>query len=340
MSIKSVAKMAGVSIATVSRYFNKPDLLKKQTRDKVEKAIAALNYQPNTLAQNFRRGKSGLIVIVVYNIGNPLYENFTQAITPIAQSKGYDILIKETNRKNLDIKYYQDMLSSKQADGLIVMIDLPKLDGKTHFMLANLPIVFIKEERPANDDLPHYIGFDNYEAAETAAEHLINLGHKNIVCISSEENNTACLNRQSGFIFAIQKAKLLHERVITVRDNAEAIEEVVNSILQMEPKITAIFCTRDDLAIEVLSVLKQMNIEVPKRISVIGFNNIRYAAKTHPPLTTIEQPFAEITQQAIKVLCEKIENLPQTNDTEDIQNSTSTFNHRLIIRSSTASPLI
>ena len=142
MSIKKVAEIAGVSIATVSRFFSKPKLLKEDTYKKVERAVNAINYKPSTLAQNFRRGKSGLIVVVVYRIGNPIYENFTHAITATAQTRGYDVLIKESNQTPVTVKYYQDMLNSKQADGLIVMTDLPKTNHQSREILKNLPHTF------------------------------------------------------------------------------------------------------------------------------------------------------------------------------------------------------
>lgn len=336
MSIKAVAQMAGVSIATVSRYFNKPALLKKQTYDQVEKAIQTLNYQPNTLAQNFRRGKSGLIIVVVYNIGDPLYENLTQTINPIAESKGYDILIKETNQKNIAIKYYQDMLSGKQVDGLIVMVDLPQTDVLTQSLLNKLPIVFVKETRNIKNQDTYDVELDNFSAAETATQHLIDLKHTSIACLTADSHNIANTNRQKGYSKSLKEADIQNQYIFKLDENGESINHTVSRIIQNIPTITAIFCTQDDIAIKVLSILKQKNIEVPQQISVIGFNNIRYSANTYPPLTTIEQPFDEITQQSIKNLCDKVEKLNNPSPTHPVDTEKNTFKHRLILRSSTS----
>jgi LacI family repressor for deo operon, udp, cdd, tsx, nupC, and nupG len=337
MSIKKVAESAGVSIATISRYFSKPNLLKKETFEKVKKAVDAVNYKPNTLAQNFRRGKSGLIVVVVYNIGNPIYENFTHIITHIAQSKGYDVLIKESSKTHLTLKYYQDMLSSKQADGLIVMTDLPHTHHKTREALKNLPIVFIDGSNSTKDDSPlQYIGLDNYEAALDATNHLLALGHKHIICISPEELNNAYVQRIKGYTTAIDNMQLTTCNVLYTCQKPNNLENLLEHIISGSPPVTAIFCTDDDTAIDILPLLKNHGQKVPENISVVGFNNIRYAAKTSPPLTTVELPLANVAFQAIQLLCTKIDPSCQPNDDENDINTSP--QHQLILRASTSTP--
>ncbi|MFT5420628.1 MAG: LacI family repressor for deo operon, udp, cdd, tsx, nupC, and nupG [Candidatus Endobugula sp.] len=339
MSIKKVAKMAGVSIATVSRFFNNPSLVKHVTREKVERASKHLNYRPNTLAQNFRRGKTGIILLVVYSISDPLDENFSRTVTQIAQSKGYDVLIKETNHQTLNAEYYRDILNSKQADGLIVMIDLPRLDKTTQLALNQLPIIFIKGEAIATGLSKQYIGLDNYAAAQTATNHLIDLGHQTIACITTDINNTSSACRNAGFLLSMKKAKLASPQVISLSTNTRSMANTIKTLLLSSPKVTAIFCTSDDLAIDALSELKQQNIRIPDELSIIGFDNIRYAAKTSPALSTIELPLNDIAQQAIKTLFTIINDdnypiAPRTDSTE------VTFRHRIILRSSTAKPYI
>ena len=334
MSIKKVAAMAGVSIATVSRSFSHPELLKKETLEKVERARKKLQYHPNSLAQNFRRGKSSVIVVIIENIGDPIYESFTQTISRIAQSKGYDILIKETNFKTLGIKYYRDILSSKQADGLIVIVDPPKMNNKNQSLFDELPIIFISNNGESSGC--RQIGLDNYAAAQTATQHLIDLGHQSIACITLDTDNSACSNREEGFIQTITMANLPQPLVIRINKQHQFPDKAVTNILTQHPPITAIFCTDDDIAIDVLAILKQEGINVPEKMSVIGFNNIRYATKTCPPLTTIEYPLSDIAQCAIKNLCSLIDN----NFSVDIgeNNNNNLFFHQLIVRSSTTIP--
>jgi LacI family transcriptional regulator, repressor for deo operon, udp, cdd, tsx, nupC, and nupG len=340
MSIKKVAKMAGVSIATVSRYFNTPELLKKETQEKVRQVSQKLNYQPNTLAQNFRRGRSGIIVIVVYSIGDPLYENFTRIITEIAQSKSYDVLIKETNYKNLPAEYYRDLLNSKQADGLIVMIDAPTVSKDASFSLDQLPIVFIQGGRTPHPKSNQHIALDNYNAAQTATQHLIDLGHENIACIAPKDCNTTYSSRKAGFNVAISKAKLRKPLIISLSKDAIDMITVVERIRQVTPKITGIFCIDDDLAIDVLSAMRRLNLEVPKDFSVVGFNNIRYAANTHPPLTTVSHPIEIIAQHAIETLCAMIDPLKHPKNVTETHPNQTLFTHHLVIRSSTSIPSI
>jgi len=339
MSIKKVAKSAGVSIATVSRFFSKPNLLKKETYEKVKKAVDAVNYKPNTLAQNFRRGKSGLIIVVVYNIGNPVYENFTHIITRIAQTKGYDVLIKESSKTHFTVKYYQDMLNSKQADGLIVMTDLPHTHHKSKEALDSLPIVFIDGGNNTNDNsLPQYIGLDNYEASMSATNYLLSLGHKHIVCISPEELNNAYVQRIKGYTAAIERMQLKTSSVLYTRQKPNNLESLLEHVISVSPPFTAIFCTDDDIAIDIIPLLKSQGQKVPEHISVMGFNNIRYAAKTSPPLTTVELPLADVAFQAIQLLCTIIDPFCQPNDGDNTSIRNTPLKHQLILRATTSTP--
>ncbi|MGS2716749.1 LacI family DNA-binding transcriptional regulator [Eionea flava] len=338
MSIKKVAEIAGVSIATVSRYFSKPDLLKNDTYENVKRAVNQINYKPNTLAQNFRRGKSGLIVVVVDNIGNPIYENFTHIITHIAQSSGYDVFIKESSSTHLTIKYYQDMLDSKQADGIILMTDLPHIHQASRSIIDELPIIFIDSSNSTIPDTPYsHINLDNYQAAQSATQHLLTLGHENITCVTPEDVNSTYIHRVGGYKAAIESAGLKTQQVLYACQSPSNIEKLVERVLYASPAVTALFCTDDDIAIDILPLLKQQGRIVPDDISVIGFNNIRYSARTSPPLSTVELPLADIATQAIQQLCAKIDTSYQsTND--DYSEISSPLKHQLILRESTASP--
>ena len=307
MSIKKVAEIAGVSIATVSRFFSKPNLLKQATYERVKNAVDAVNYKPNTLAQNFRRGKSGLIIVVVYRIGNPIYENFTHAITTTAQAKGYDVLIKESSQAPVTVKYYQDMLNSKQADGLIVMTDMPQTNQKTQEILQQLPIVFIEGANHKDLSSTQYLGLDNYRAALKATNHLISLGHQHIVCISPEAINTAYMQRIKGYSDAIKQANFKTEKVLYACQQPCNLPILLEQVLSTHPATTAIFCVDDDIAIDIMPLCKAAGHKVPNNISIMGFNNIRYASKTSPPLSTVELPLADIAHHAIQLLCNKID---------------------------------
>lgn len=337
MSIKKVAEISGVSIATVSRYFSKPNLLKQETLEKVKAAVDSINYQPNTLAQNFRRGRSGRIVVVVYNIGNPIYENFTHVITRIAQSKGYDVLIKEAIQTPLGIKYYQDMLRSKQADGLIVMTDLPQTDDESKAVLKNLPIVFIESSCENNLEPNQYIGLANFQAASNAINHLLELGHRSIACISPTTMNTAYKQRIKGYTDTMEKAGLNHKHVFYTSQSTCHLSTLVEQLININPYITAIFCIDDDIAIDILPLIKLHGIQVPENMSIIGFNNIRYASKTTPPLTTVELPLLDIASHAIQLLCQKMTH-PLNTSNAHIEAGSFNPQHQLILRSSTAEP--
>ena len=336
MSIKKVAELAGVSIATVSRSFSHPELLKKETLEKVEQARKALQYHPNSLAQNFRRGKSNIIVVIIDNIGDPIYERFTQTISQIATPKGYDVLIKETHHQALNTRYYRDILNSKQADGLIVMIDPPEMNSKTQALFDELPIVFVRNDIESKTD--RHIGLNNFEAAKSATEHLIELGHKAIAYITLDIDNIAYIHRERGFIEAVAHSGIKSPHITRLSDRCDINSaNLLDELLTTAP--TAIFCANDDIAIDVLAYLRTQNIDVPQEISIIGFNNNRYSTKTSPPLTTVEFPLDNIAQYAIENLCAIIENNSPPLTLDDNVINTERFDHRLVIRSSTSSAI-
>ena len=120
-SIKDVAEIAGVSIATVSRYLSDPESIRKGNRERVASAIAQVDYAPNALAQNFRRGKTGIIMVVLPSVGDPFFSEVMRGIDAVASERHYSILIRETAMNTLSLDEYSDIVLSKQADGIILL---------------------------------------------------------------------------------------------------------------------------------------------------------------------------------------------------------------------------
>ncbi|NQZ09997.1 MAG: LacI family DNA-binding transcriptional regulator, partial [Algicola sp.] len=185
--IKDIAKRAGVSTATVSRTLRNPQLVSENTREKVMEAVKACNYRPNQMGINLRTKRSGNIVAIIPDITNPFNAGVIKAIERVAQSKGYSVLLGDTQGDDARVSHYAGMVASRQADGIILFsqfmpFDLDKADTEH----KNLPPLVNSCEDTGFKGI-NRVMIDNKAAAITAVQHLIELGHTRIGCITGHE---------------------------------------------------------------------------------------------------------------------------------------------------------
>ncbi len=333
-SIKEVAKRAGVSTATVSRFFNTPEQLRESTQEKVKQAIEQTGYSVNALARNFRRGKTNLIIVVLPALGVPYFASVMRGIESVAKAKGYSIMIKDTQFNTVPFNQVSDMFFSRQADGIILLgsispyQDVVSRNGHTN----SLPPLVVSCENASPDlaGLPS-VRIDGIKAAFDATNYLISLGHRKIAFISGSLSQAVSGEREAGYSKAMKQAKLaIHEDLIT--DGHLTIEDgrrITRRLLNQPSRPTALLCANDEMALGAMHEIKLAGLSVPGDISVIGFDDIRYAEISDPPLTTIAQPGEEIGEKSMYKLCNII-------DGQAIDNKTDVVEHQLIIRSSTA----
>jgi len=331
-SIKDVAQMANVSIATVSRYVNNPEQVKEATRNKVQAAISESGYAPNTLARNFRRGKSGIIFVVLPSIGDPFFEGVMKGIQCIAEEQHYSIFIRETQFDTLTADDYSNMIFSKQADGIILLASICPITP-TNLSDVNRkrqPIIISCES--VTPELSHFpsVRIDNMSASMEATDYLIGLGHKNIAFIYGTHTSTLTQDREHGYQRAMKAAKLpiaegwVLEGALTIDGARIATRKLLNH----PERPTAIFCANDEMAMGALYEIKSAKLRIPEDISVLGFDDIRYAEILDPPLTTIAQPTEEIGRRTMQRLISAIEG-------QDIGVEAEIVPHKLLVRSST-----
>ncbi|GLS26780.1 LacI family DNA-binding transcriptional regulator [Marinibactrum halimedae] len=335
VSIKEVAQLAGVSTATVSRFINNPDQVKQHTRERVQKAISETGYAPNTLARNFRRGKTHIVVVVLPSVGDPFFEGIMEGIWRVAREQGYSILVRETLFNTVDFDEFTHMIFSKQADGIILLASpSPFREGVSIDDERKQPPIILSCENvtPELKNFPS-VRIDNVAAATEATTYLISLGHKRIAFMFGKSSSTLTADRETGYRKAMKKAKLpiddtwVSEGGLTLEGARRAVRKLINS----SAPPTAIFCANDEMAIGAIHEIKAAGLSVPEDISVVGFDDIRYAEVVDPPLTTIAQPAEEIGERTMYRLCKAI-------DGSDIGLGAETVPHKLIVRRSTAKP--
>jgi len=334
VSIKDVARLAGVSIATVSRCVNDPDKVTEKTRLKVQSAIRETGYSPNTLAQSFRRGRTNLVMVVLPSVGDPFFAAVMRGIRVAARAKGYSVVIDETQLNTMTSDEIGAMLVSRQTDGIILLASLSPFG--TDILSTNshrrLPIVIGCETiAPELADLPS-VHIDNVAAAKEATNYLIAKGHKKIAMVYGQQTSLLTKDRELGYREAMKNASLLidDDWVVEGRLTIAGARNATRGLLSLANRPTAIFCATDEMAIGCLHAVKTAGLSVPDDISIMGFDDIRYAEVTDPPLTTISQPGEEIGERVMYRLCRSIEEGSTGNNKPEI------VSHRLVIRQSVA----
>ena len=332
-TIIEVARLAGVSTATVSRCLNAPDKVGKKTLARVRKVIEEINFSPNTLAQSFRRGKTNIILVVVHEVGSWLFSDILDGIRSVIGGR-YSIILMEARFGLVETNNFVDMLVAKQVEGVILLCSPLPFSRKLFEVNKARPLPIVIGLEPLDSELNKLpsVHIDNYQAGHEGADYLIGLGHRNIVFVSGPKDSLVTKDREVGFRAAMERAALpvgdlsvVHSD-LTVNGGVNA----ANLILARENRPTAIFCANDDMALGVLSAAQRRNIAVPRQLSVMGFDDTRYAAISVPPLSTIAQPARDIGIRTAVRLLKAIEAPEPEAGTAEI------LPHRLVVRGSTA----
>lgn len=307
-SIREVARIADVSVATVSRTMRHPDRVKEETRKKVFAAIKTAGYRPNMMARNFRAKKAFAIVVLVPNISNPFFSRVIRGIEQISQQEGYSVLLGDTQGLQKRESEYAGLVSSRQADGVIQLS--ANVEGLLEFFdqsTTNLPLVNACE--CATKPPCPTVRVDNVAAAADAVEHLIELGHSRIAMVLGPSESPLTRDRLKGYKKALKKHSIDFDKSLLVsgdfslRSGSLAVE----TLHEISQPPTAIFCCNDEMAIGAMHGVKKHGYSVPEDISIIGFDNVDFAQYVDPSLTTIAQPAEELGKVAFSVLLALLE---------------------------------
>jgi DNA-binding LacI/PurR family transcriptional regulator len=310
-TIVDVARMAGVSVATVSQTFSAKRPVSPRTSAKVRAAAARAGYRPSHVAASMVTGRTGTIGVVVPDIANPFFSELVRGAEAAAMTAGYMTIVCSSELDAALEDRCVEVLSDKRVDALLY------LPGTTrrHTCLADpalkrTPLIVIDEEL---DDLPPgatVITSDNEGGAELAARHLAGLGHRDIGVIAGPEGLPTAEMRLRGFVRA------LAERGVVIRDERilrapyytlGAGMEIGGAMLAMHPRVSAVYCANDLIALGLMTVAAAHGRTVGSDLSVAGFDDIFVSQLVTPALTTVRQPIARLGRQAAQVAVDAIE---------------------------------
>lgn len=333
-TIQDVARYSQVSSATVSRALATPERVSEATRKRVNDAISATGYTVNQSARSLRMRNAKTILIATPNIGNPFYSMILDAVVEDAAARGYGVLV--ANRLKGDAtSRLKDYFYSNRADGLLLFDSTIDLCGFEDLPLhhGNRPLVL------SCDDIPDVeidmVMTDNRDAADTAVQHLIDLGHTRIGTVSGPHVAGMVNERQAGFLRAMARSGLQVRPVWQVVGDYSIGGGVAagEAILRLDERPTAMFCANDESAIGLIGTLQHGGMNCPRDISVVGFDDVVSAPYLTPALTTMHQPRHAMGRLATKVLLDILDGTVQSHTPQ-----LRILKSELIVRGSTAPP--
>lgn len=306
VTIKDVAKEAGLSITTVSRVMNKKGYLSKEAIDKVNEAIEKLDYHPNFRAKAFSAKRTHILGVIVPDVSHPFFGEMAAHIEQYAYNHGYSIMVCNSYNDDDKEQVFLDMLAQKRMDGLITAshsLDISRYD-KRHD-----PIIAF--ERYLNEAIP-YVSCDNYNGGYIAGKHLIEQGCRSLLYISGpDQSDILTEQRLQGFIASCRRNSVNYKSVskkdimMSVPSGYKFIKEELSDTLH---EYDGVFCSGDYMAHTLYIYCKDNGIHVPNDLKIIGFDNDRLTQIVlEPRLTTISQPIKDISEALVMNLIKIIE---------------------------------
>ncbi len=331
MDIHTVAKRAGVSIATVSRTINHVPTVNAKMAKRVWDAIKELNYLPNTQARALVSGRSRLLGLIVSEITNPFFPELIQGFEDVAVEHGYEILISSTNYDPERMKRCIRRMVERKTEGVAVMtfgIEEPLLEQLAE---RKVPLVFVDvgPDRPGIS----LLRVDYHHGIRQGVQHLAALGHREIAFVAGPLRLHSAQSRLAAFRRAVEECGITIDlsRIVEGDHTMEGGKAAAEKLLTGEELPTAIMCSNDVTAIGVLHAAYRKGMRVPDDLSIIGFDNIHLTQMTIPPLTTIQMSCFELARAAVMALKAHVEGSPKAKREHLIET-------QLVVRESTGYP--
>lgn len=333
ITIKDVAKLAGVSIQTVSNVINnRSTQLTEETRNKVLRAIKDLGYKPSYLARSLRTGKTMNIGLLIPDITYPFYPEIADVVEDVARTKGYNLILCTTHDDPKREDTYVEVLMNKWVDGILWARVLDETKTAERVTEAKIPLVAIL--RAVDNYTVPSVLTDNIAVGYEATKHLVELGHRRIACIYGTPKLRTYRDRLSGHKKALEEAGIAYDLALAVESdykNDQAYRDM-SILLERDDTISSVFAFNDFVGIQCIRAIKRRGLRVPQDISVVGVDGIRDGLIVEPPLTTMVQPISQLASSAMNLLVQIIHNeyKKETSDEEVV------LKPKLEIRGSTA----
>lgn len=321
VSSKDIAKLASVSQSTVSRALNNPEMVSENTRKKIMKIVKQLNYRPNSIARSLVSNKTKTIALISGPLHNPFFSESTTSIIDYAKLRDYNVNVYfERDKSNIEV--YNSVLSNT-VDGIILSSIYYEDEIFNELKKMNIPVVMFNRR---HKEKGNFIEMDNRKAGRQATEHLIELGHRNILWMGGSIEMSTFYGRLQGYKDALINNQISIEQrnILITNTDEKSVFEKLDQIMSRKDKPTAINAATDSIAIFVIDYLQKRKYNVPDDISVIGIDNVRISGHSSFQLSSIsitsQKNLGRIAVETLFKLIDKVSlNKEEVNVTVDTE---------------------
>jgi LacI family transcriptional regulator len=308
VSIREVAALAGVSVGTVSNVLNRPDIVAGPTRDRVQAAIKQLGFIRNESARQLRAGRSRTIGLVVLDVANPFFTDVARGVEDEASESGLAVILCNSDDQQGKETHYLELLEEHRVQGILITPVTAAGERLARLQQRGTPVVLVDSRAPSQGQCS--VAVDDVLGGELAVSRLLGDGHERIAFVGGPASIRQVADRHEGAVRALRQAGRsetgLHV-VATPALNVAAGKRAAAEIAQLPPprRPTAVFCANDLLAMGVLQEMTARRIRVPESISIIGYDDIEFAAAAAVPLSSVRQPRQLLGRTAAQLLLDE-----------------------------------
>lgn len=329
MDIREIARRAKVSTATVSRAINRVPTVDPQLAKRVWKVVDDLGYYPNTQARALVSGRSRIFGLIVSEITNPFFPEIVQTFENLAVESNYEILLTSTVHDPKRMESSVRRMIERRVDGVAILTFGMEDSLIEHLRFRNVPLVFVDVGPDVRGIANIRVNYQN--GIRQAVQHLAALRHTRIAFVSGPVNLKSALARREAFRTCMMEIGLSPDLVVVGDHRMEGGMSALLQLWRMSDRPTAVLCSNDMTAIGLMREAYEQNIRIPDDLSVVGFDDIRLAEFTTPPLTTVQMSQTELAKIAFQALLNEVESDPSSSEHHEYILNTS-----LVLRRSTA----
>jgi LacI family transcriptional regulator len=305
-SIRDVARLAGVSVGTVSNVLNRPELVSEATRTRVLDAITELGFVRNESARQLRAGSSRSVGLVVLDIANPFFTDVARGVEEVVDAAGLSLILCNTDDRPAREKAHLATLAEQRVQGVLITPTAQLSDDLQALRDRGVPVVLVDRRAPTADQCA--VSTDDVLGGRLAAEHLLERGHRRIAFIGGASGLPQVQDRHAGVAAAVGEAQdaeltVFSPAELTVAGGREAASRVIGIPAGRRP--TAAVCANDLIALGVLQEMVRHGVGVPGDFAIVGYDDIDFAAAAAVPLTSVSKPRQELGRRAAELLLDE-----------------------------------
>jgi LacI family transcriptional regulator len=306
VTIKDVAREAGVSVGTASQALRGSAVVREATRRRVLAVAKRLRYQPSALARGLVTRRTHTVGLLISDIANPFFIRAVRAVEDVAQENGYNVILCNTDEDPAKETQYLRILIEKRVDGIILATTAGSLQAVRDVRWRRIPLVLFDRELPrvATDT----VKVDGVLGGRLATQHLLDLGHRRIAIIHGPVVRSTGAERLQGYLAALKAAGVRPDPKLIREGNfkQDSGRELARQLLDLSPSPTALFCTNNLMTVGALQTLGERGVRIPSDLSLVGYDDMEWWTLTHPPLTTVGQPVYDLGREAMRLLLTQI----------------------------------